>query len=108
MRSVLLASPMDLLHRARVETQCVNETVTLSHIIHPTDEQKYMVVQMVTDLKTGTATVEYVINRWFPPWLRRETIVSIALALNNEAAEILTPLPDDSVLVDDAMSVATL
>ena len=106
-RSVLLASPMELLQRARVETQCVNETVSLSQIFHPTDDQKFMVVQMMTDPETGTATVEFVVKRWFPPWLQRETIVYIAVALNNEHAEILTPLPDDVVLVDDTTSVAT-
>ena len=107
-RSVLLASPMELLQHARVETQCVNETLCISQIFHPSDDQKLMVVQMITYPDTGTATVEYVIKRWFPPWLQRETIVHIAVALNNEEAEILTPLPDDSILVDDGMSVATL
>lgn len=107
-RSVLLASPMELLQQARVETQCVNETVVLSHIVHPFNEEKYMVVEMTTDPETGTATVEFVVKRWFPPWLQRETIVYIAVALNNEHAEILTPLPDDTLLVDDGMSVETI
>lgn len=107
-RSTLLNSPMDLLQHARVETRCFRENVHMSTIIHPNDEQKYMVVQVINDPATGFSTVEYLVDHWFPRWLQIETITDIAKYLDAEDAEILTPTPDDTTLVDDARSVATL
>lgn len=107
-RSVLLASPMKLLNDARVETHYPRIGIIYSIIIDSTNEDRHMTVRLITDPDTGTSTVEFTEKHWFPRWLQREVIDDIAIYLDAEDAELLTPIPDDTTLVDDGRSVATL
>lgn len=107
-RSVLLASPMKLLNDARVETHHPRIGTIYSIIIDSTNEDRHMIIHLNNDSATGTSTVEFVEKHWFPRWLQREVIDDIARYLDAEDPELLTPIPDDTTLVDDGRSVATL
>ena len=103
-----MASPMKLLNDARVETHYPRIGTIYSIIIDSTNEDRHMIVHLITDPETGTSTVEFAERHWFPRWLQREVIDDIARYLDEEDAELLTPTPDDTILVDDGQSVATL
>jgi hypothetical protein len=99
---------MKLLNDARVETHYPRIGIIRSIIIDSTNEDRFMTVHFITDPETGTSIVEFAERHWFPGWLQREVIDDIATYLGAEDAELLTPTPDDTTLVDDGRSIATL